>query len=350
MMARWIRPLRFAMAVVVVAVVSLGLSGCDGDASPRIGTATAGVSRAVVSWLPPPAMRMPPVTAYVVTPWIGLDRQTPVVFNSDATTQTVTGLTNGVAYTFTVHAVDADGNDTSESRMSNPVTPSAGATAMAAGAGHTCAIVAGGAVDCWGYNGYGQLGNGTTTDSSAPVAVAGLTGATAITAGELHTCAIVAGGAVDCWGYNGYGQLGDGTTTDSSAPVAVAGLTGATAITAGEYHSCAIVAGGAVDCWGLNFWGQLGDGTTTDSSAPVAVAGLTGATAITAGYGHSCAIVAGGAVDCWGYNGYGQLGTGPRLIRRRRWPSPASPGPPPWRPARATRVRSWPAVPSTVGV
>ena len=81
--------------------------------------------------------------------------------------------------------------------------------------------MAGGIVKCWGWNGLGQLGNGTTTDSSVPVAVSGLTGATAITAGAYHTCAIVAGHTGECWGWNAYGQLGNGTTTDSSIPVAI---------------------------------------------------------------------------------------------------------------------------------
>ena len=170
-----------------------------------------------------------------------------------------------------------------------------------------------------GPNSDGQLGNNTTTNSSAPVAVDAFTdGATAvsITAGNSHTCALLNTGAVNCWGYNGDGQLGNNTTTNSSAPVAVAAFTGgatAVSITAGGYHTCAVLNTGAVNCWGYNVNGQLGNGTTTYSSAPVAVTAFTdGATAvsITAGNSHTCAVLNTGAVNCWGYNSYGQLGNG----------------------------------------
>ncbi len=110
------------MVVLAVGVGSLGLSGCVADPPPLIGIATAGDGQAVVSWRAPLAAPAP-ITANVVTPWVGSARQTPVVFGSTATTQTVTGLTNGVTYTFTVHAVNALGNDSAESGMSNPVTP-----------------------------------------------------------------------------------------------------------------------------------------------------------------------------------------------------------------------------------
>jgi alpha-tubulin suppressor-like RCC1 family protein len=205
------------------------------------------------------------------------------------------------------------GNGTTVKSLISPVSVTGlGRTiAIAAGGGHTCALVAGGTVMCWGDNSYGQLGDGTTDDSSVPVAVAGLTDARGIAAGGWHTCALVGSdGTVKCWGMNGIGQLGDGTTTGRSSPVAVEGLTGAQAVTAGRDHSCALVAGGTVMCWGSNGVGQLGDGTITDRSSPVAVAGISGALDIAAGSEYTCALLGDHRVACWGDNYHGQLGNG----------------------------------------
>ena len=191
-----------------------------------------------------------------------------------------------------------------------PVTGITTAIAITAGYGHSCALLSGGTVTCWGRNGYGELGNGTLTDSSVPVAVTGITGATAITAGQVHSCALLSGGSVTCWGWNGAGQLGNGTYTDSSPPVPVTGITTATAITAGDQHSCAVLSGGSVKCWGANGYGELGNGALTWSSTPVTVTGIITATAITAGWAHSCALLSGGTVECWGRGDYGNLGNG----------------------------------------
>jgi alpha-tubulin suppressor-like RCC1 family protein len=187
------------------------------------------------------------------------------------------------------------------------------ATAIAAGHRDTCALLASGAVQCWGFNNYGELGNGTTTDSNVPVTVSGITDATAIAVSEYgFSCALLATGTVQCWGYNYDGQLGNGTGIDSPTPVMVSGITNATSITTGYDHACAVLATGTVQCWGRNLWGQLGDGSTSyyGSYTSVAVSGITNAIAVKAGYGYTCALLATGTVQCWGYNNYGQLGNG----------------------------------------
>ena len=134
------------------------------------------------------------------------------------------------------------------------------ATALAAGQVHSCAVLKGGTVKCWGYNYYGELGNGTTGgESLTPITVLGINTATAVRGGYFHSCAMIDGGGVLCWGNNESGELGDGTTSDSNTPVAVGGII-ASRLTAGASHTCALLTNGKVKCWGDNYDGQLGNG------------------------------------------------------------------------------------------
>lgn len=202
--------------------------------------------------------------------------------------------------------------------LAAPSVPSASAAAPSqkaanvnAGYVHTCAVTTKGTVLCWGYNSAGQLGDGTTTTRTSPVAVANVgVKAKAVSAGYISTCELTTKGAVLCWGDNTYGQLGNNTTTASPTPVPVYGLgKGVKAVSVGYYHACALTTKGKLWCWGYNGVGQLGDGTTTQSPKPVAVVGLgKGVKAVSVGYLQTCAITSKGAAKCWGSNTAGQLG------------------------------------------
>ena len=191
---------------------------------------------------------------------------------------------------------------------------SSGVKAIAAGVGHTCAITAAGGLKCWGGNSKGQLGDRTSGNYALePVDVYGLgSGVLAVTAGQEHTCAIVTGGAVKCWGTGAFGE--NGSTATATAPISVSGITGAVSIAAGWQHTCAVLRGGAVTCWGANWAGQLGRGFKDAINAnpgPQVVNYLGfGASEVSSGLGHSCVLMNNGVTQCWGWNGWGQLGNG----------------------------------------
>ena len=144
--------------------------------------------------------------------------------------------------------------------------------ALALGNDHGCVLLEDGSVKCWGSGYYGQLGDGSNTAVSyTGVAVYGITTAVSLDAGQHFSCASLTDGSVKCWGYNSYGMLGDGTTTNSSVPVIVSGISSATNVACGALHACAALQDGGMVCWGYNNYGQLGDNATVTPTTPVVV-------------------------------------------------------------------------------
>lgn len=199
------------------------------------------------------------------------------------------------------------------------------------GANHTCALVDGGTVRCWGLATSGQLGYGNTTNLAIPLSVEVHIGATvsAIRAGGDHNCALLADGKIRCWGRNDSGQLGYGNTDNIGdtetpgsvvpVPVMPQGIPDDTEIAdieLGHGHSCVLFESGHVLCWGDNFYGQLGQGDTTmigdnETLATLFPIDLGGdAVELTLGKHHTCALLDDSTLKCWGRNLYGQLGRG----------------------------------------
>jgi len=197
------------------------------------------------------------------------------------------------------------------------ITSANPAVEIAGGNLHSLALLADGTVLAWGYNAQGQLGNNSKTQSNAPVMVSGITSANPaveIASGIYHSLALLADGTVLAWGYNVYGQLGNGSTTQSLTPKPVSGITSgnpAVEIAGGDYHSLALLADGTVLAWGFNAQGQLGNTSNTQSNTPVQVSDITSANPaveIASGRSHGLAILADGTLRAWGLNSNGQLG------------------------------------------
>ncbi len=190
-----------------------------------------------------------------------------------------------------------------------PAAVEAVGSGLAAGFDHTCRLLEGGAVRCWGGNDQGQLGDGTDTARIGPVAVRveGVSFA-ALSAGHKRTCAIAGDGRLFCWGVDTKRIPGQPMGPSRHAPVVeIEGRTFAS-VSVGTQHACALTEAGEAFCWGRNHAGELGNGTTESSGQPVPVSGGHTFTEVVVGGDHSCGLTGEGAVFCWGSNDFGELG------------------------------------------
>jgi alpha-tubulin suppressor-like RCC1 family protein len=182
------------------------------------------------------------------------------------------------------------------------------AVALSAGTDHACVLMSTGATKCWGFNRNGAIGDGSTTERHAPVDVVGLpSNIKIIAAGSMHTCALTTAGAVVCWGWNEFGQVGDGTEIDRHTPVPVVGLSsGVIAIAAGNGYSCAATDAGHVKCWGRT----ITPGGDVPTDVFTASFNATVTVGVAAGDEHACEVDPVAIAECWGSNAEGQLGGG----------------------------------------
>jgi alpha-tubulin suppressor-like RCC1 family protein len=182
---------------------------------------------------------------------------------------------------------------------------------VSAGGQHTCGVTPTDVAYCWGYNGWGQLGDGSAVEARVhpSLVVGGLT-FRQVSAGENHTCGVTTSNVAYCWGIAG--ALGNGTELGSVRPVRVVGGLAFRSVSAGTHHTCGVTPTNVMYCWGRNFSGQLGDGTRMGRLQPVRVAGGLAFRGVSAGGGHTCGVTTGNVAYCWGVNEAGQLGNGTR--------------------------------------
>ncbi|MBL8601664.1 MAG: hypothetical protein JNK72_07060 [Myxococcales bacterium] len=201
-----------------------------------------------------------------------------------------------------------------------------GIVALGRGSTVTCGLDRGGSVLCWGnpQNNIGQWGSTMTPLLDQPLAAEGLSDAVNVEGGVNHSCALRAAGTLVCWGYNNFGQVGNGrTATSVRTPTAVINLTNVVAFGAGFLHSCAVLGNGRAFCWGTNFFNQSGVLDTRPVLTPTEVAGLDRAVSIAVGGDQTCALRDDLSVWCWGGNRSGQLGDN-SPVNSRETPGPVA--------------------------
>jgi alpha-tubulin suppressor-like RCC1 family protein len=229
------------------------------------------------------------------------------------------GVTDsGAAYCWGGHGLQ-EGNGSSRS----PVLVPGGMifTMMSVGDAHTCGVTTTGTAHCWGNNLFGQVGDGTVSDTfyTTPVLVGGGRSFGQVSAGDFFTCGLTTDGTAYCWGENGHGNLGDGTTTNRTNPTLVMSSLDFAQLTAGTEYACGIENAGAVGpalCWGDNSYGEVGDGSLNRLVvSPVLVLGDLTFAHVSAGRWHTCGVTSNGVAYCWGRNESGQLGDGTQVMR-----------------------------------
>jgi len=228
------------------------------------------------------------------------------------TSYTVTSLNAQTLYTFRVRAKDQAGNVSISLTEASVYTLHF--TKVSSGWYHSLAIRSDGILWAWGYNAYGQLGDGTTIDRNSPVQIGTASNWTQIVGGYFHTLGLRSDGSLWAWGSNISGQLGNGTITNQLAPVQIGTATNWSYIATGGYHSLALKSDGTLWTWGLNVSGQLGDGTVVNKTSPVQI-GTSVWVQIEAGRLYSLGRQStvwpsNGQIWAWGDNFYGQLGDG----------------------------------------
>ncbi len=214
-------------------------------------------------------------------------------------------IKSGALYCWGYDGYDNAGQPTTTSVTTPSLLPGSGWTEVAAADVHSCAIDGTG-VHCWGDNGSGELGVASPLTPTPAASVLTGTMFKGLTAGGAHSCAS-ADGQYFCWGSDLHGQLGNESTTG----VGPFPITGAWAqLAAGSEFTCGVKVDGTLWCWGANDWGQLGIGTRVERHEPRQVGTDTDWSAVAAGVNHACALKTSGRAFCWGRSLEGEIGDG----------------------------------------
>ena len=222
-------------------------------------------------------------------------------------------LSNSTVRTSGYNGFGQLGNGTTTDRLTSvQVQNISTAVAVACGSTHTAVVLSNGTVMTFGWNSSGQLGlgywSGDLYESLTPVQVPGISTAVSVSCGTLHTAVLLSDGTVRTFGNNASGQLGDGTTTSKNTPVQVSGISSVVSLACGNLFNAFVLSNGSVWTCGNNTFGQLGDGTTVDKSTPVKVLNISTAVAVACGSTHTAVLLSNSTVMTFGNNNDNQLG------------------------------------------